>query len=164
MLVVKHIDKAHPHFHILANLVDNKGKAIRDNWIGLRGKKIAQELTLKYGLKQALSKDLSLTHLEALNGKDMKRYIIYQAITEKLPHCRNQEELKDKLQQEAGIETLCKYKGQTTELQGISFKLGEYKYKGSEVDRKFSIANLQKTLSQQASMEMKQTSQRTKYQ
>lgn len=157
--VVKHIDKAHPHFHIIANLVDNYGKVIKDNWIGLRGKKTAQELTLKYGLKEALSKDLSLTHMEALNGKDMKRYAIYQAISEKLPQCRNLEELKNKLQ-EAGIETLYKYKGQTTELQGISFKIGEYKYKGSEVDRKFSVGNLQKTLSQQASMEMKRTSQR----
>ena len=157
--VVKHIDKAHPHFHIIANLVDNKGKAIKDNWIGLKGKKIAQELTLKYGLKEALSKDLSLTHMEALNGKDMKRYAIYQAITEKLPECRSLDELKNKLQ-EVGIETLYKYKGRTTELQGISFKIGDYKYKGSEVDRKFSVGNLQKTLSQQASIEIKQISQK----
>jgi hypothetical protein len=42
------------------------------------------------------------------------------------------------------IETLYKYKGQTTELQGISFKIGDYKYKGSDIDRKFSINNLQK--------------------
>ena len=47
------------------------------------------------------------------------------------------------------IETLYKYKGQTNELQGISFKIGAYKYKGSEIDRKFSINNLQKILKQQ---------------
>ena len=29
-------------------------------------------------------------------------------------------------------------------MQGISFKIGDYKYKGSDVDRKFSINHLQK--------------------
>lgn len=47
------------------------------------------------------------------------------------------------------IETLYKYKGQTKELQGISFKIGEYKYKGSEIDRKFSVKNLDKEIYRQ---------------
>ena len=29
-------------------------------------------------------------------------------------------------------------------MQGISFKLWDYKYKGSEIDRKFSLKNLEK--------------------
>ena len=62
--ITKHTDRNHPHLHIIANLVNNDGKTIKDNWIGLRGKKIAQELTLKHDLKQALSKDLGLTHLD----------------------------------------------------------------------------------------------------
>ena len=62
--ITKHTDRNHPHPHIIANLVNNDGKTIKDNWIGLRGKKIAQELTLKHDLKQALSKDLGLTHLD----------------------------------------------------------------------------------------------------
>ena len=33
-------------------------------------------------------------------------------------------------------------------MQGISFKIGQYKYKGSEIDRNFSINNLQKILQQ----------------
>ena len=55
--------------------------------------------------------------------------------------------LKEKLEDE-NIETLYKYKGQTKELQGISFKIGNYKYKGSEIDRKFSIKNLEGTILQ----------------
>ena len=43
------------------------------------------------------------------------------------------------------IETLYKYKGQLRELQRISFKIGDYKFKGSDIDRKFSINNLQKS-------------------
>ncbi|MHB1921332.1 MAG: relaxase/mobilization nuclease domain-containing protein [Chitinophagaceae bacterium] len=46
--IVKHTDKAHLHLNILANRVDNDGKPIKDGWIGLRGKKVAQQLTRKY--------------------------------------------------------------------------------------------------------------------
>ena len=146
--ITKHIDKNHSHLHIIANLVNNKGETIKDNWIGLRGKKIAQELTTKYGLKEAISKDLSVTHLEQLNEKEANRYIIYQAILEMLPQSRNLDNLKEKLAVK-NIETLYKYKGQTKELQGISFKIGDFKYKGSEIDRKFSVKNLEKAIGQQ---------------
>ena len=151
--IVKHIDKNHLHMHILANLVNNNGETIKDSWIGLRGKKVAQKLTKKYGLKEAISKDLSLVNLNALNEREANRYIIYQTILEKLPLSRSIDVLKEKLAKE-NIETLYKYKGQTNELQGISFKLGDYKYKGSEIDRKFSINNLQKILQQHQSQKL----------
>ena len=61
---------------------------------------------------------------------------------------KNLDDLKVKLQKD-GIETLYKYKGQTNELQGISFRVGEYKYKGSEIDRQFSVKNLEKVLQRQ---------------
>ncbi len=154
--IVKHIDKNHSHLHIIADLVNNKGETIKDNWIGLKGKKIAQKLTQKYGLKEAVSKNLSLINLEALNEKEASRYIIYQAILEHLPLSKNLDDLKDKLMKK-NIETLYKYKGQTNELQGISFKIGDYKYKGSEIDRNFSVKNLEKIIQQQQKVnELKQ--------
>src|SRR5664279_3511759 len=78
--IVKHIDKNHLHLHIIANLVNNNGETIKDNWIGLKGKKIAQKLTIKYGLKEAISKNLELTNLAALNGREANKYFIYQTI------------------------------------------------------------------------------------
>jgi Relaxase/Mobilisation nuclease domain len=146
--IVKHIDKNHLYEHIIANLVTNNGTAIKDNWIGLKGKKIPQKLTKKYELREAISKNVNLTYREALNEREANKYFIYQTILEKLPGSKNIDDLKEKLSRE-NIETLYKYKGQTTELQGISFKFGNYKYKGSEIDRKFSISNLEKTLQQQ---------------
>ena len=153
--ITKHIDKKHSHLHIIANLVNNNGETIKDSWIGLKGKKVAQELTKKYGLKEAVSKNLSLTNLEALNEKEANRYIIYQAILERFPQCKNLDDLKDLLVKE-NIETLYKFKGQTNELQGISFKIGDYKYKGSEIDRKFSVKNLERIIQQQKVNELKQ--------
>ncbi len=152
--VVKHIDRDHPHLHAIANLVNNNGATIKDNWIGLRGKKIAQQLTLKYHLRQALSKDLSLTHLERLNEKEATRYVIYLAILENLPACKSLDDLKQQLLNR-GIDTLYKYKSGTDELQGISFKIGAYKYKGSQVDRQFSLGNLTRTIQQNNKLQLK---------
>jgi hypothetical protein len=151
--ITKHNDKNHSHLHIIANLVNNNGGVIKDSWIGLKGKKVAQELTKKYGLIEAISKNLALTNLESLNEKEANRYIIYQAILETLSECKLLDDLKEKLQQQ-NIETLYKYKGQTVELQGISFRIGEYKYKGSEIDRKFSINNLKRTIQQQTEKQL----------
>lgn len=145
--VTKHTDRAHPHLHIIANLVDNNGKAISDSWIGLRGKKIAQQLTREYQLIPALEKNLRQTHLEALNQMEATKYQIYEAISRALPLSGTLDELEARLLKQ-GIQVQYKFKGQTTEKQGISFKKGELRFKGSEIDRKFSLAGLQKTLSQ----------------
>lgn len=110
-----------------------------------KGKKVAQKLTLKHELTQTLTKNLALTNLESLNEKEANRYVIYRAISEALPQCKNLNELK-LLLENRGVQTLYKYKGQTEELQGISFKIGEYKFKGSSIDRSYSIGNLQRAM------------------
>ena len=151
--IVKHTDKKHLHMHIIANMVDNDGKAISDSWIGLRGKKIAQQLTQEYKLIPALEKKLRPEHLEALNEAEAVKYQIYEAIVQNLPLCRTFEDLQRRLLKQ-GIETQYKYKGKTDEIQGISFKKGELYFKGSEIDRKFSYSNLKKVLEAQKRLEL----------
>lgn len=141
--IAKHTDRAHIHLHIIANLVDGNGKVIGDSYIGLRGKKIAQKLTETYGLIPAKRKNLDLSHPEALNQSEANRYKIYKAILKNLQKCKNMEELETKLKRQ-GITTIYKYKGQTTEKQGISFLVGKDCFKGSKIDRKFSLGNLEK--------------------
>jgi hypothetical protein len=153
--IVKHSDRSHLHLHVVANMVDNNGKVIKDNFIGLRGKKVAQQLTLKHNLIQAIKKDLSLTNLENRNDHEVARHKIYMAIAQILPRCKSLEALVTQLQQQ-GIDTQFKYKGQTQEIQGVSFKIGKYSFKGSQVDRKFSFAGLQKALSQGINEEIEQ--------
>jgi len=142
--VSKHTDKAHLHMHIVANMVNNDGKAITDSWIGLRGKKIAQRLTLEYNLTPALEKNLKLTNIESLSQLEANKYKIYIAISENLSQCRTMEALEKRLLKH-GIQVQYKYKGQTQEKQGVSFKIGNVCFKGSQVDRKFSYAGLTKT-------------------
>lgn len=147
-VIAKHTDRDHLHLHVIANFVNNKGETIKDNWMGLKGKKVAQQLTKNYQLKEAIGKNIELTHLENLNEKEANKYVIYQGISNAITKCKTLDELKEQLAKQ-GIETLYKYKGQTSELQGISFKIGEYKYKGSEVDRKFWVKNLESIIQQQ---------------
>lgn len=157
--ISKHTDKAHLHLHIVANMVNNDGKSIRDSYIGLRGKKIAQRLTQQYNLVPALEKNLKLTHLENLSDIEANKYKIYVAISEILSsHCRSMEELETRLLKQ-GIETQFKYKGHTNEKQGISFKIGDYCFKGSQVDRKFSFSGLEKAFSQKQEQVIKQQQQ-----
>lgn len=143
--IVKHNDRKHPHVYVVANRVDNEGKTLKDNWLGLRGKKVAQALTQKHELVQVQKKNLALTHLERMNEYEANRYKIYRAILDHLPKAKNLADLEQKLQRQ-GIETLYKYKGQTEELQGVSFRIGKFKYKGREIDRQFSIKNLEKAI------------------
>lgn len=143
--ITKHTDRRHIHLHIVANMVDNDGKAISDSFLGLRGKKIAQQLTNDHKLIPALKKNLELTNYEALHKSEGNKYKIYETIINTLPSCKTMQELEKSLLSQ-GIETQYKYKGQTLEKQGVSFKIGEDCFKGSQVDRQFSLGNLEKTL------------------
>ncbi|MGN7824751.1 relaxase/mobilization nuclease domain-containing protein [Chitinophaga sp. 22536] len=158
-VITKHTDTDHLHLHIIANLVNNSGKAIRDNWIGLRGKKAAQQLTQKYQLIPAIEKKIALTNLQALNHEETARYEIFQAIEAVLPHCKTLPALENELMKK-GIDVQYKYKGNTQQLQGISFKKGSYAFKGSSIDRKCSISGLQKTMQQQITQEQQQIKKR----
>jgi hypothetical protein len=146
--IIKHTDKDHLHMHIIANLVNNEGKAISDSWIGLRGKKIAQQLTREHNLIPAIEKNLQSQHVEAFNTAEAIKYEIYEAIAQSLLQCRTMQDLENSLLSK-GIQTLYKYKGKTSEVQGISFSKGDYCFKGSEIDRKFSYPNLQKAFEKQ---------------
>ena len=145
--IVKHTDKDHQHVHLLANLIDNKGRSIKDSFMGLKGKRIAQRLTKEFGLKPADNKDLSKTHQQALSEGEAARYQIYQAIQQALPFCKTLEDLAYRLKLKKKIATIIKYKsGSTTEGQGISFQLDKYVFKGSKVDRAYSLNRLEKML------------------
>lgn len=54
-VVFKHKDKEHTHYHLLVNMVDNNGKRLKDNNIGLKAKATSMEITKKYDLTKAIS-------------------------------------------------------------------------------------------------------------
>ena len=147
--------------HIIANLVNQNGESISENWIGLRGKKVAQRLTQDYGLVPASRKDLKNTNLEQLSKEDLVRYQIFDLIDRLLPECFDLKQLVKKLEANK-IQTRYKLKKGTNEIQGISFKKNSLAFKASEVDRRFSYGNLQKYFGQKEEENL-QKSQKEKY-
>lgn len=141
-VIAKHTDKEHLHMHVIGNRVNNDGAAISESWLGLRAKKVAQDLTKEHELKAAQQKDLSLTHKESLQPAEAKRYQIYETIIDCLDKSNDLLDLEIALLKR-GIDTQYKYNEQTQEPEGISFRLGKQCYKGSQIDREFSLKGLE---------------------
>ena len=59
-VVIKHKDKKHTHYHILANMVDNKGERLKDSNIGYKAKSASIDITKKHDLTKAISPEHSL--------------------------------------------------------------------------------------------------------
>jgi Relaxase/Mobilisation nuclease domain len=145
VLIIRHRDKEHPHVHIVYNRVNNEGKTISDAFQHYNNMKICKSLTLKHGLY--LSKGKQQVNRQQLKGMDKLKYELYDTIKKLSQKVNNMDELQLKLQKQ-GIGMQYKYKGDTKEVQGISFSKGDYKFKGSEIDRSVSYSKLNQEMEQ----------------
>jgi len=138
-IIVRHNNTAHPHLHIVFNRVDNDGKTISDKNDHYRNEKVCKQLKDSYNLTYGKGKEN--VNVQKLKGAEQTKYEIYHAIKNTLPKVRNWKQFEQALSQQ-GISIEYKHKGQTDEIQGISFKKGEHSFKGSEIDRNFSYSKL----------------------
>ncbi len=144
-IIVRHRNTSHPHCHIVFNRVDNDGKTISDKNDQYRNEKVCKLLKDKYNLTYGTGKDK--VNVQKLKGAEQTKYEIYHAIKDTLPKAKNWQEFESLLTKQ-GISIEYKHKGQTDEVQGISFKKGEHSFKGSEIDRKFSYSKLDAVLNE----------------
>jgi hypothetical protein len=147
-IVVKHTDKDHLHLHIVANRVSHSGEIVGEGLVIERGIKAAQKLTQEYHLQPDQGKRLEQTNFRALHEPDAKRYRLYEAIREVLPSCQRMEDLEMRLL-EKGISTRYRIDKASGERQGISFRIENQAFKGSLVDKGFSMRGLERTLTLQ---------------
>lgn len=138
-IIVRHNNTSHPHCHIVFNRIDNDGKTITDRNDQYRNEKVCKQLKDKYNLTYGKGKEN--VNVQKLKGAEQTKYEIYHAVKDILPKAKNWERFEEALKQK-GISIEYKRKGQTDEIQGISFKKGEHSFKGSEIDRKFSYSKL----------------------
>ncbi|MDR0233165.1 MAG: relaxase/mobilization nuclease domain-containing protein [Dysgonamonadaceae bacterium] len=156
-IIVRHSDREHPHCHIVFNRVDNNGKTISDKNDHFRNEKVTKTLKEKYGLTFGTGKEKVKTH--RLKEPDKTKYEIHKTIQTALKSAKNWNQFRDTLNK-SGIELKFKYKGQSNEIQGISFAKGDYSFKGSEIDRQFSYSKIDYQLqknSREQSQEISQT-------
>jgi hypothetical protein len=102
-------------------------------------------MTLKHGYHIAQGK--AQVNRTQLTGADRIKYQLYDAIKENLVQAKTWKDLENLLKRQ-GIELHYKYKGGTTEVQGISFSKDGLKLKGSDIDRSLSYGKLNQQLEQ----------------
>ena len=144
-LLVRHLDQAHPHCHLVYNRVSNNGQTISDKNIKIRNGKVCKELTAKHGLYYANGKEQ--VNRDRLREPDKTKYQIYDAIRGCLPGCKSWGDLETRLQ-ERGITTNYKYCGNTDRKQGVLFGKNGFTFSGSKIDRAFSYTGLNRHFKQ----------------
>ena len=146
-LIVRHLDREHPHVHICINRIDNNGKTISDSNEKYRSTKICKEITEANQLKWGEGKEAVKRH--RLRGNDRLRYEIFDTIRAVLPRCQNWDELSSALKRQ-GIDIQFKTKGQSDQVEGILFSKDGVSFSGSHIDRSCSYSKLTFALEQNA--------------
>ncbi|MFT4168462.1 MAG: relaxase/mobilization nuclease domain-containing protein [Dysgonomonas sp.] len=146
-IIVRHYDNENPHVHIVYNRINNNGKVISDKNDRYRNEAVCKKIKNKYGLSYGKGKDKVKQH--KLRGKDKTKYQVYNVVKDALSKSTDWTDF-EKLLKEKGVTLSYKYKGQTNEVQGISFTIGDVTFKGSEVDRNFSYLKLHRQLKDNA--------------
>ena len=146
-IIARHIDREHPHCHIVFNRVDNDGKTISDKNDFRRNEKACKMLTAKYRLYFANGKE----HIkeERLRPYDRAKHEIYKALKEELSQVQNWADLKDALA-DRDIDMKFKVSRTTREIQGVKFEYNGFSFSGSKVSREFSYLNIDNRLAQNA--------------
>lgn len=160
-IVVRHTDTEHPHLHILYNRVKYDTKLVRSHNERIRSVAVCKTMKQKYGL--TFSEGKENVKIERLHNPDKVKYAVYEAVKAILPYCVSLPELAERLQ-DKGIETtFIHWDGDPQkEVQGMTFTMQRQTLKASQVDRKFSYANLCKAIEANRAERERQATERHK--
>ena len=144
-MVMRHTDTDHPHLHILYNRVKYDAKLVPDSNERHRSTKICKAMKRKHGLTFSEGKENVKT--EKLHDPDKIKYGIYEAVKTALESCTSFTELAERLKGKDVTAAFVHRGGDPQkEIQGMTFTMQGRTLKASQVDRKFSYANLCKTI------------------
>jgi hypothetical protein len=142
--IVAHSDKSHPHLHILYSKTDLNGQKINDSHSKLKSLKAVNELNIKYRLKsERINSPFTDSKSKYYIAKKEIKYAIHNAV-----YGKNQVNSWNDLQKYLslkGIQTEFKTKGNSNEIQGVSFSKDGFRFKGSEIGREFSFSKIEQT-------------------
>lgn len=146
-MIVRHTDTEHPHLHILYNRVKYNAKLVRSHNERIRSVAVCKAMKQKHGL--TFSEGKENVKVEKLHDPDKVKYAIYEAVKAILPECLSLPELAERLR-DKGIATAFVHRGgdPEKEVQGLTLTRNGITFKASKIDRKFSYANLCKTIEQ----------------
>lgn len=131
-IIVRHLDKEHPHCHIVYNRVDNDGRCVSDSFEYYRSNAICKELKLKHDLTFGENKDK--VKVDRLKGRSKTRQEIYLAVQAAKRAAKDWTTFQRELAQK-GISAKKKYRRNSTEVEGLSYTKDGRKFKASQIDR-----------------------------
>ena len=131
-IIVRHLDKEHPHCHIVYNRVDNDGRCVSDSFEYYRSNAICKELKKKYGLTFGENKDK--VKVDRLKGRSKTRQEIYLAVQAAKKSAKDWTTFQRELAQK-GVTVRKKFRRGSTEVDGLSYFKDGQKFKASQVDR-----------------------------
>lgn len=131
-IIARHLDKEHPHCHIVYNRIDNDGKCVSDSFEYFRNNAICEEMKKKYGLTFGENKDNVKT--QRLKGRSKTRQEIYLAVQAAKRTAKDWISFQRELAQK-GITVRKKFRRGTTDVEGLSYIKDGQKFKTSQVDR-----------------------------
>ena len=138
-IIARHIDRDHPHCHIVYNRVDNDGRTISDKNDRFRNEKVCKMLTARYRLHFSEGKENIKFH--RLREHDKVKHFIYLALQQEVTNATSWSELRRALRRYK-IDTEFKLNRRTGEAEGVKFICNGYKFSGSKIDRQFSFVNI----------------------
>lgn len=131
-IIARHLDKEHPHCHIVYNRVDNDGRCVSDSYEYYRSNAICKELKKKYGLTFGENKDK--VKVDRLKGRSKTCQEIYLAVQAAKRTAKDWISFQRELAQK-GISVRKKFRRGTTEVEGLSYIKDGQKFKASQIDR-----------------------------
>lgn len=156
MVVFKHQDTGHFHFHIIANRINHNGKNTADHFNNYaRTGKFCRRMEQEIGLIPTPDMRINQKRPDGLEVKDKIHLKLKIIIDRLMPEVSSIRQLKEKLAGE-GYKT---YLG-----RGISFFHGptKVKMKGSDLGRSYSLASLEKAIAKDIDVELNQRQRRVK--
>lgn len=131
-IIARHLDKEHPHCHIVYNRVDNDGNCVSDSFEYYRSNAICKELKKKYGLTFGENKDK--VKVDRLKGRSKTRQEIYLAVQAAKKSAKDWTTFQRELTQN-GVTVRKKFRRGYTEVEGLSYIKDGQKFKASQIDR-----------------------------
>jgi hypothetical protein len=131
-IIVRHQNRPHPHLHIIFNRVNNNGKVISDSFSHKRYIEASKMLTQKHQYNYKTEK--SNVNRDTLWGLDKLKYELFDIINWAKSSATNWDEFRTSLEQQ-DVSFLLRYHSDTSVVQGISFRKGKTKFKGSSIDK-----------------------------
>lgn len=138
-IIVRHLETGSPHFHIVYNMIDENGKRITSGHNYRRNIAVCKSLKMKYGL--TFGKKSQHQSTENLHGKELAKAEIRMAVSDALSASRSWNDLIRNLAVK-NISVEFKHRRNSDVIEGLSFRMNDYRFKASDISRDYSYGRL----------------------